>query len=138
MKVKINTHGGPLPEVHGDWIDLFTAEEVTMRSGEYKEISLGVSMELPDGYYAKVLPRSSTFKKYGLVMVNSMGIIDHDYCGDEDVWHFVAYSTQYTKIPKGTRIAQFCIEKCGEHVEWDQVEKLGNKNRGGIGSTGTN
>ena len=75
MKVKINTHGNALPEVHGEWIDLCTAEDVTLDFLEYKIISLGVSIEIPAGYYAHVVPRSSTFGKWGILLANSMGVI---------------------------------------------------------------
>ena len=85
MKVKINTHGNALPEVHGEWIDLCTAEDVTLDFLEYKIISLGVSIEIPAGYYAHVVPRSSTFGKWGILLANSMGVIENDYCGDGDV-----------------------------------------------------
>ena len=81
MKVKINTHGNALPEVHGEWIDLCTAEDVTLDFLEYKIISLGVSIEIPAGYYAHVVPRSSTFGKWGILLANSMGVIENDYCG---------------------------------------------------------
>lgn len=137
MKVKINTFGGPLPEVHGDWIDLFTAEEVVMKAGDYKEISLGVAMELPKDCYAMMLPRSSTFKRYGIQMANSMAIIDNDYCGNDDIWHFLAYATRDVVIPARTRICQFSIAKKAEAVEFDPVNELTNSNRGGIGSTGS-
>ena len=79
MKVKINTHGNALPEVHGEWIDLCTAEDVTLDFLEYKIISLGVSIEIPAGYYAHVVPRSSTFGKWGILLANSMGVIENDY-----------------------------------------------------------
>lgn len=88
MKVKINTHGNALPEVHGEWIDLCTAEDVTLDFLEYKIISLGVSIEIPAGYYAHVVPRSSTFGKWGILLANSMGVIENDYCGDGDVWGY--------------------------------------------------
>ena len=136
MKVKINTHGNEMPEKYGDWIDLATAEEIIMKEGELRIISLGVSMELPEGYYAKVLPRSSTPKKWGILLANSMGIIDHDYNGDNDIWGFPAYAIRDTHIPKGTRICQFCIVKKEEEIELIQVESLGNIDRGGFGSTG--
>lgn len=136
MIVKINTHGNEMPQKHGDWIDLCVAEDVSMEKGEFRLLSLGVSMELPKGYYAKVLPRSSTPGKWGILLANSMGIIDHDYCGDNDIWRFPAYAFRDTTIPKGTRIAQFCVVKQEEKVELVQVEKLGNSDRGGVGSTG--
>lgn len=136
MTVKINTHGNPMPEKHGDWIDLSTAEKTVIKKGEFCNISLGVSMELPEGYYAKVLPRSSTPGKWGIMLANSVGIIDHEYCGDGDIWGFPAIAFRDTEIPKGTRIAQFCIVRQEESVDLIQVEKLGNKDRGGFGSTG--
>ena len=97
MKVKINTHGNALPEVHGEWIDLCTAEDVTLDFLEYKIISLGVSIEIPAGYYAHVVPRSSTFGKWGILLANSMGVIENDYCGDRAVY--------FSGLPRGRRCA---------------------------------
>ena len=136
MTIKINTHGNPMPEKHGDWIDLSLAEDVMMQEGDFRLLSLGVSMELPEGYYAKILPRSSTPGKHGIILANSMGIIDHEYCGDDDIWRFPAYAIRDTQIKKGTRICQFCVVKQEEEIDLVQVDKLGNKNRGGLGSTG--
>lgn len=137
LKVRINTHGNPMPVSHGEWTDLYCAEDVVMKQGEFKIISLGVSMELPEGYYAQVAPRSSTCKNYGIILANSLGIIENEYCGDEDVWGFPAYAIRDTEIPKGTRICQFCIKEKEAVFEFEQVECLGNKNRGGYGSTGS-
>ena len=120
----------------GDWIDLRTAEDVELKAGEYKMLPLGVAMELPKGYEALLLPRSSTFKKYGVILVNSMGVIDESYCGDSDEWNFLAYALRDTKIPKNERICQFRIMEHQPPVTMVEVETLGNKNRGGIGSTG--
>ena len=120
----------------GDWIDLRTAEDVELKAGEYKMIPLGVAMELPKGYEALLLPRSSTFKKYGVILVNSMGVIDESYCGDSDEWNFLAYAMRDTKIPKNERICQFRIMEHQPPVTMVEVDFLGNKNRGGIGSTG--
>ncbi len=138
MKIKINTHGNPLPVAKGEWVDLYTAEEAKLKAGEYRTISLGVSMELPKGYYAVVVPRSSAFKTWGVMMTNSMGIIENDYCGDGDVWGFPALAMHDTVIPKGTRLCQFQIVKRHRTIHFRQVTKLGNKNRGGFGSTGNN
>ena len=88
MKVRINAHGNALPEAHGEWIDLCTAEDTTLSFLEYKIISLGISIEIPAGYYAHIVPRSSTFGKWGILLANSMGVIENDYCGDGDVWGF--------------------------------------------------
>ena len=120
----------------GDWIDLRCAEETDLKAGEYKMIPLGVAMELPKGYEALVAPRSSTFKKYGIILANSIGIIDESYKGDNDEWHFPAYAVQGAKIPKNERICQFRIIKHQPQVVLREVERLGNDDRGGLGSTG--
>ena len=120
----------------GDWIDLRATEDVEMKKGQFKMFSLGVSMELPKGYEALCVPRSSTFRKYGVILVNSVGVIDETFCGDEDVWQFLAYAMRDTVIPKNERICQFRIIEHQPEIEFEVVEKLGNKNRGGIGSTG--
>lgn len=135
-KVRINTHGNPLPESHGEWIDLRTAETVVIEPFEYRMISLGVSMELPDGYYAEIAPRSSTCKNWGVIMANGIGIIENSYCGDNDVWGFPAFAIRCTEIPAGTRICQFRLVKCADPVQFEQVGMLGNRDRGGFGSTG--
>lgn len=121
----------------GDWIDLRAAEDVTMNAGEFKMIPLGVAMELPPGYEAHVVPRSSTFKNFGIIQTNSPGIIDHSYCGDNDQWHFPAYALRQTTIHKGDRICQFRIVENQPELEFAIVEHLDNKDRGGLGSTGT-
>lgn len=120
----------------GDWIDLRSAEDVDMKAGEYKMFPLGVAMQLPKGYEAIVAPRSSTFKKYGIILVNSIGIIDESYCGDNDQWQYLAYAIRDTHIPKNERICQFRILKHQPEVELIEVKSLGNEDRGGIGSTG--
>ena len=136
MKVKINTHGGPLLAKHGEWIDLYAGEDIHMKKDEFKIISLGVSMELPEGYYAQIVPRSSTCKNYGIFMANSIGIIENNYCGDDDIWGFPAVAIRDTEIKKGTRICQFRLEKQEVEVEFEQVDHLEKANRGGFGSTG--
>jgi dUTP pyrophosphatase len=139
LKIKINTHGNPLPEFNnlGNWVDLKASERVEMKAGENRIIPLGISMELPDGYEAWLLPRSSTFKKWGITMTNSKGIIDTTYCGDNDIWGFSALAHRDTVVEKGDRIAQFRIAKSQDRFEWDAVDCLGNKDRSGFGSTGT-
>ncbi|OUN86741.1 hypothetical protein [Gemmiger sp. An50] len=138
MNMRINTHGNPLPEVHGEWIDLCTAEETHLEFLDYKIISLGVSIEIPAGYYAHIVPRSSTFGKWGVLLANSMGVIENDYCGDGDIWGFpaVCLRREGTTIPKGTRVCQFRLMEKAPAIEFEQVERLGNKDRGGYGSTG--
>ena len=120
----------------GDWIDLRCAEDVTMKAGEYRMIPLGVCMELPHGYEALIAPRSSTFKKYGLLLANSIGIIDESYKGDNDEWNFLAYAVRDTTIKKNERICQFRIIEHQPLIMLKEVEVLGNTDRGGIGSTG--
>lgn len=122
----------------GDLIDLRAAKDVTMKKGQFKLIPLGVAMQLPDGYKANVYPRSSTFKNFGIIMVNSVGQIDESYCGDTDQWMFPAYALRDTVIHKNDRICQFEIQKKQPQIEFVEVDSLGNKPRGGIGSTGKN
>jgi dUTP pyrophosphatase len=121
----------------GDYIDLRAAEDIKMKKGDFALISLGVSIQLPLGYHAEVVPRSSTFKNFGIIMTNSIGIIDESYCGDDDIWRFPAYALRDTEIHVNDRICQFTIVKTRE-FKLDVVDKLGANNRGGIGSTGKN
>ncbi len=121
-----------------DWIDLRASETVELKAGEFKLIPLGVAMELPAGYEAHVVPRSSTFKNYGVLQVNSCGIIDGSYCGDEDMWRMPVYATRDTVIQKNDRICQFRIVQNQPKIEFQQVASLKNENRGGFGSTGKN
>ena len=120
----------------GDWIDLRAAEEVHLNAGDFKLIPLGVAMELPEGYEALVAPRSSTFKKLGIMLANSIGIIDESYKGDNDEWHFPAYAVKDTVIHKNERICQFRIIEHQPMIHLVEVASLGNADRGGIGSTG--
>ncbi len=124
------------PIKKGDWIDLRAAEDIVMYAGESKLIPLGIAMQLPDGYEALMAPRSSTFKKYNIIMTNSIGVIDESYCGSDDQWHFPAYALRYCKIQKNERICQFRIIEHQPKVEFVEVESLGNENRRGLGSTG--
>lgn len=121
-----------------DWIDLRAAEDVELKQGEFKLINLGVAMELPEGYEAWVVPRSSTFKNYGIIQTNSKGIIDASFNGDEDYWKFPALATRDTKISKGDRICQFRIHENQPKITFNEVESLNNESRGGFGSTGVN
>lgn len=122
----------------GDWIDLRAAEDVVLKAGEFKLIPLGVAMQLPKGYEGHVVPRSSTFKKWGIIQTNHQAVIDESYCGDQDQWFYPAYALRDTVIHANDRICQFRIMKKQPVVEFEEVEELGNENRGGIGSTGTN
>ena len=122
----------------GDWIDLRAAENVIIKAGETYKISLGVSMQLPAGYEAHIVPRSSTFKNWGVLLTNGMGIIDNCYCGDNDIWAFEAFATRDTAIHINDRICQFRIVEKQPVIQFETVEQLGNPDRGGYGSTGKN
>ncbi len=140
MEIQIRYHEGAEPiEIleQGDWIDLKAAETVTMKAGEFRKISLGVSMKLPEGYEAHIVPRSSTFRKWGIIQVNCMGIIDNSYCGDDDIWGYQVLAMRDTTIERGDRICQFRLMKKMEKPELITVEHLTGPNRGGFGSTGT-
>ena len=119
-----------------DWIDLRASETVELKAGEFKLVPLGVAMELPKGYEAHVVPRSSTFKNYGLLQVNSCGIIDGSYCGDEDMWRMPVYATRDRVVNLNDRICQFRIMQNQPQIVFQEVNALGNSNRGGFGSTG--
>lgn len=119
-----------------DWIDLRAAQDVTLAAGEFKLIPLGIAMELPNGYEAHVVPRSSTFKNFGIIQTNHMGVIDESYCGDNDQWFFPAYALRDTQIHAGDRICQFRIMEHQPRIQFEEVGTLGNKDRGGHGSTG--
>ncbi len=119
-----------------DWIDLRASETVELRAGEFRLIPLGVAMELPAGYEAHVVPRSSTFKNYGILQTNSCGIIDGSYCGDQDMWRMPVYATRDTVIGKNERICQFRIVENQPKIVFEEVASLCKENRGGFGSTG--
>ena len=130
----------------GNWCDLYANKDMFIPEGERAMIPLGVAMELPEGYEAHVVPRSSTFKTWGIIQTNHIGIIDNSYCGDNDQWFYPAYclepknfiDNQYgTLIKKGDKIAQFRIIEVQPKLEFEKVELLGNKDRGGFGSTGS-
>jgi len=137
LKIKYHTDIEKITKIDkGDWIDLRAAETVDMEKGVFKLISLGVSIQLPRGYEAHIVPRSSTFKNFGIIQTNHCGIIDEAYKGDNDLWMFPAYAIRDTTIRRNDRICQFRIVKKMEQIEIIEVESLGNEDRGGIGSTG--
>lgn len=137
IKVRYHADIEPLEKITiGDWVDLRAAEDVELKAGEFKIISLGVAMKLPEGYEAHVVPRSSTFKNWGVLQTNHVGIIDNSYCGDGDVWRFPAYATRDVLIEKNSRICQFRIVKKMDNVQFETVSVLTDTNRGGFGSTG--
>ena len=124
------------PISKGDWIDLRAAQKVELKAGEFKLIPLGVAMQLPAGYEAHVCPRSSTFKNFGVIQTNSMGIIDNSYCGDNDQWFFPAFALRDTVINVNDRICQFRIMEHQPKIVFEEVEALSAPDRGGFGSTG--
>ena len=121
-----------------DWIDLRAAEDVVLKAGEFKLIPLGVAMELPKGYEAHIVPRSSTYKNFGIIQTNHMGVVDESYCGDNDQWFFPAYALRDTEIHVNDRICQFRIMEHQPKVSFEECERLEAPDRGGIGSTGKN
>lgn len=140
--IKIKYHNPDLRKIEklgvGDWIDLRAAENVTLKKGEFKIISLGISMKLPEGYEAHVVTRSSTFKKWGILQTNHMGVIDNSYSGNDDIWGMPVLAERDTEIKINDRICQFRIVKKQPKVGFIEVEELDGENRGGFGSTGTN
>ena len=119
-----------------DWIDLRASEEVTLKAGEFRLIPLGIAIALPEGYEAHLAPRSSTFKNYGILQTNSMGVIDCSYCGDNDMWRMPAYATRDVTIEQGARICQFRIMANQPQLQFVKVDRLEGADRGGFGSTG--
>ena len=119
-----------------DWIDLRCARRMELKKGDFALIPLGVAMALPAGYEAHVVPRSSTFKTWGLLQTNSMGVIDESYCGDNDEWKLPVYATRDVTIPQGARICQFRILENQPRLTFCRVERLEGPDRGGFGSTG--
>lgn len=166
-QIKIKYHVKDIPKLKkidkGDWIDLCAVEDVLINEGAFKLISLGISMKLPEGYEAHIVPRSSTFKNWGIIQTNHMGVVDQAYCGENDVWKFPAYCLKgsndgitygvdkqgkldktcplygvkpFSEIKKGDRICQFRIMKKQPEIEFIEVDYMEDESRGGFGSTG--
>ena len=138
LKIRYHREKYPdLPDVvqHGNFIDLYVAKGCNLKAGEFKLIDLGISVECPEGYWMQLVPRSSTFKKYGVIQTNSFGVIDTEYCGDNDIVMLPVYATRNTRIPKGERICQFTLVK-DVNFNINSVPRLNGKDRGGFGSTG--
>lgn len=150
LKIKVKYFSDDIPRLtinpKGDLIDLYAAEDVVINEMDEAMIPLGVAMELPEGFRANLLPRSSTFKKWGIIVTNSVGMIDHSYCGDTDEWKLAVFclkardfvnSKCCTIIHKGDKIAQFEIVPIMPEIELQEVDHLGNEDRGGFGTTGS-
>lgn len=136
LVIKINTHGNPMPVSFGEWTDLAIPEEVSLKQFETAVISFGINMKAPDGWHPLVASRSSTALKHGVIIANGIGIIEHNYCGDEDYIGMVVFAVRDTVIPAGTRLGQFTIVPRAPKYRLEQVETMGEPNRGGYGSTG--
>lgn len=141
MEIKIKYHDEDLERAvilkKGDFIDLRSSEDIELKQGDFKLIPLGVSIKLPEGYFAMLVPRSSTFKNYGIIQTNSVGIIDESYAHDDDIWMMPVYATKDTKINKNDRICQFGIFEKVKDINLNEVDHLDTKEaRGGFGSTG--
>ena len=127
----------PISQAHsGEWIDLRTAKLIALRQGDFALIPLGVIISVPSGYESILVPRSSTFKKYGIIQTNGIGVIDHLYCGPNDEWKMPVYATRDTVIPANTRICQFRIIPSQEVTIRTVNSVMQTKSRGGFGSTG--
>lgn len=120
----------------GDWIDLRASVGGSFKAGDFALIDLGVSMRLPDGYEAHIAPRSSTFKNYGIIQTNSIGIVDNSYSGTNDVWKMPCFFTRDTVVEPNDRICQFRIVKKMGPVSFTEVTELNSADRGGFGSSG--
>jgi dUTP pyrophosphatase len=139
-QLKIKYFNKELPKLtkieKGDWIDLRAAKTVQLKKDEFALIPLGVAIELPEGFEAHIVARSSTFKHFGIIQTNSMGVVDESYKGNEDQWFFPAFALRDTEIHAGDRICQFRIMEKMPSIVFKEVEELVHQNRGGHGSTG--
>lgn len=142
MQIKVKYFNDQLEKLQkitqGDWIDLRSSIDIELKEGEFKLIPLGVAIELPKGYEAHIVPRGSTFKNFGIIQTNHQGVVDESYCGDDDQWFMPVLAMRYTKINMNDRICQFRIVEKMPEFNINEVEFLGNANRGGHGSTGKN
>ena len=140
MKIKIKYFNKDLKKIsfikNGDWLDLRSSIDIDLKAGEFKLIPLGVAIELPDNCEAHIVPRSSTFKTYGIIQANHMGVVDSSYKGDNDQWFFPAYALRDTSIIMNDRICQFRVMAKQPTFDIEEVENLGNPDRNGFGSTG--
>ncbi|MDT8719275.1 deoxyuridine 5'-triphosphate nucleotidohydrolase [Clostridium sp. 19966] len=153
MKIRIKYFEGAtkLKKIEkGNWIDVYSNKDVFVKLGERAMIPLGFALELPQGWEAHLAPRSSTFKTWGIIQTNSVGVVDDTYIGDNDQWHMPAFCLQGkhveknsegieeagTWIRKGDKIGQFRIMEVMPAIEFEEVDSFGNADRGGFGSTG--
>ena len=149
MKIRIKYFEGAtkLKKIaKGNWIDVYSSKELFVPEGDRAMIPLGFALELPSGYEAHLAPRSSTFKTWGIIQTNSVGVVDDTYIGDNDQWHIPVYCLKGhdskdgvagTLIKCGDKIGQFRIMEVMPELEFEEVESFGNQDRGGFGTTGT-
>lgn len=148
MKIRIKYFDGATKLkkiVKGNWIDVYANKDVFVPFGERAMIPLGFALELPSGWEGHLAPRSSTFKTWGIIQTNSVGVVDDTYIGDNDQWHMPVFCLQGkdenegvkgTWIHKGDKIGQFRIMEVMPQIEFEEVESFGNQDRGGFGTTG--
>lgn len=140
LNIDIVYHNSDMPKLKkieaGNWIDLRASAGGEFKKGDFALIDLGVSMKLPEGYEAHIAPRSSTFKRWGIIQTNSVGIVDNSYSGTNDIWKMPCYFTRDAEIQPNDRICQFRIVKTMEPVEFTEKDRLNDEDRGGFGSTG--
>ena len=141
MEIKVHYLSEEIEELRyidgkSDWIDLRSARNISLKKGEFCLIPLGIAVELPAGYEAHIVPRSSTFKNFGIIQTNHCGIIDQSYCGPEDWWRMPVYAVRDTEIHKNDRICQFRIMQNQPAISFQETAALDGQNRGGFGSTG--
>ncbi len=141
-KIVVRYHNNNIKKIkkfsYGDWIDLVSAETVSMNLFDLKYISLGLSMQLPKGFEANIVPRGSTYKSFGIIQANHFGVVDNEYCGDDDIWRFPAIALRNTVINEGDKICQFRLNKIQPELEIEFTTELTGKSRGGFGHTGKN
>jgi len=140
-KLKIKYHVKELKKLRyidgkSDWIDLRVAENVSMKQGEYRLISMGISVEIPKGYEMLIVPRSSAYKNFGILQTNAMGVVDESFCGDNDIIHMPILAMRDTEIHINDRIGQFRLMPHQPEVHFIEVDHLDNEDRGGFGTTG--
>lgn len=141
MEIKIKYHTDKIEKLRyidgkSDWIDLRVAKDYDLKKGDFALIDLGISVKLPEGYEMITAPRSSTFKNYGLLQSNSIGVVDESYCGDDDVLMMPVYATRDVHISVNDRICQFRIFRHQPAIEFVECDHLSDESRGGFGSTG--
>lgn len=141
MKIRIKYHTDKIEKLRyidgvSDWIDLRAAKDYDLKKGDFTLIDLGVSVMLPDGYEMLIAPRSSTYKNFGLIQTNSVGVVDESYCGDDDVLMLPVLAMRDTHVSVNDRVCQFRIIKHQPQIEFMECDHLSETSRGGFGSTG--